>query len=57
MTEQGASVETKVRRDKRKVIYVYSPSGVHDGIGFKPSQFKNAFRMLVTFYAKKHCVP
>ena len=57
MTEQGASVETKVRRDKRKVIYVYSPSGVHDKIRFKPSQFKNAFRNLVTFYAKKHCVP
>ena len=58
MTEQGASVDAKVRKDGRKVIVVCSPSGViTEPYAFKPSQFKGALRRLVTFYAEKHFVP
>jgi len=58
MTEQGASVDAKVRKDGRKVIVVCSPSGViTEPYAFEPSQFKGAFRRLVTFYAEKHFVP
>ena len=44
-------------KQKTKIIVVCTPSGVLEEHAFKPSQFKGAFRMLVTHFAERHYVP